>query len=219
MPSLHQVSVGQSALVRRSTRREPWQLAFVRNIGPEDYALIQQAALQPTNGRAPLSRLREPHHHLAKLLASGTAVVDASRITGYCTSRIRTLENDPAFSELIVHYREVQAAAAPDIDQAITNSALIAGAILQERMEDDPESFSNKELLAIRDASLDRIGKGPTSKRSVEITNVSAVLSEVREMMAHESAMRIVSKTTPIETEYHEVADVESSPTEGPEER
>lgn len=211
------VSITGSSLSRRSTKTEPWQINYVRDIGPEDAALMQTAALAPTNQRAPLARLREPHHHLAKLLAEGTERVAASRITGYCTSRIKTLENDPAFNELIAHYRETKAAAAPDIDQAITNSALIAGQLLQERMEDEPDSFSNKELLAIRDASLDRIGKGPTSKRTLEVVNVQGVLAEMRDMMAAEGAMRIVDKNTPIEAEYEEVPSVPSSPPERPE--
>jgi len=212
MVSLDSLHVSGAAIARRSTRPTPWQIVVVREISPDDTGLMATAP-RPSDPKAPLARLREPHHYAAKLLAGGDSPIKVSRITGYSVARINTLLADPAFSELIEHYSEIQAHDELDIDTAIKHVAVTAMGTLQERMEEEPDSFSNKELREVMTAGLDRIGKGPTSKRTLEVQDPKGVLEELRGLMASESATRIVERSATISAEYTEVfPDDEESP-------
>lgn len=216
MPELATFSVNGLAIARRSARREPWQVTFAREIATEDLAALAGPA-PVADPKAPLARLHEAHHMMAKLLAEGEEPVEVARICGYTPARVRTLINDPAFTELMNHYTQQKVFRDHDTDMAVRHVAQAAGALLMERIEDQPESFSNKELLQIRDSSLDRTGFGPQSKRTVEIKDSRSVLAEIRDMMTSETAARIISRDTPLTAEYVEVPpDVEedSSPQE-----
>ena len=206
--------VGGMALARRSVRREPWQLVFDREIQDEDLVLIHSVTRQgPDDAKAPLARLRDQHHHMARLLAEGDSPIDVAAVTGYSIARIRTLLNDPAFGELMDHYAEQRTHRDMDIDMSIRHVATNAMAILQERMHDEPDSFSNEELRKLQNDALDRIGKGPTSKRTLEISDPRNVLAEIRNLMQTENRARIVARDT-IEADYTEILDEEGSQTE-----
>ena len=101
-------------------------------------------------------RLRQSHHFLARTLAEGRSVTEAAALTGYSPSRIYTLRDDPAFEELFEHYRLQTAALALNWEDRI---GALAGSFLDElqhRLEEHPESFSNKELREGFSALADR---------------------------------------------------------------
>jgi hypothetical protein len=114
---------------------------------------------------APLvKKLRDSHHRLARLLAQGLKQVEVSAITGYSQSRISILQQDPAFRELIEHYREVETSAFADIpQQLVALSADVLGE-LRDRLEDSPDAFTNKALMSLLNSLLDRTGHGPKTK-------------------------------------------------------
>lgn len=197
---------------RQSTRVVPWQLEYARDIGPEELVLLHTVSKLPTNSRAPLAKLRAPHHTLAQMLANGDGVIIVSRVTGYAAARIRTLQADPAFEELVAFYTEQKVHAEADVTKSIAHVAMTATQILQERLEEEPESFSNKDLLAVQMAQLDRTGHGPQSKKTVEINDPRGVLAEIKQIMARENRAVIVPRSDPIEANYEEVLNVEESP-------
>lgn len=161
---------------------------LVRELILADMAELQQTPAMPTTT---LKRLRDSHHRAALLLSQGLSNVDVARRTGYSPSRINTLQQDPAFQELLAYYRaQVQAHEISIVERL----ASLSEDTLQElhmRLDEEPESFSNKELLAIVTAALDRTGHGPTHRvesRSVSITGADLLLlkEQARQIMRGE---------------------------------
>jgi hypothetical protein len=133
-------------------------LAFDRELGEADLV----AAAGPKTGHLqanPIKALRDHHHQLARLLASGVPNVEAAAITGYSQSRISILKGDPSFRELLAYYRELKKEIFVDAQQRLAHLGLSAAAELQERLEDAPKSFSHRELNEIMRDTLDRSGQ------------------------------------------------------------
>ena len=203
------LDIKDALVARHSARREPWQVAFDREIGPEDLVLLQGTFYAPTNTKAPLAAIRDPHHTLARLVAQDKAVVEISAITGYTPSRIYTLKADPAFRELVAHYAEQEASAKADVHQQIQATALTALQILHERLEETPDEFSNKELREILTAGFDRTGFGPSSKVDVRFNDTAKIIEQTRLQLEAERQGRVISKTE-ITTEFSYVEAPES---------
>lgn len=204
---MYNLDVRAAAGARRSAREEPWEVAILRPLVVEDLVQLQTLAGDPPeNPRAPLSRIRDPHHMLAKLLADGTSVVEASAIVGYSTSRIYTLKADPAFKELLSHYEAKTLAVEADIHAQIKHASLTALSVLQERLETCPEDFSQKDLRDIAYNGLDRIGHGPSSTHNVNLNDPKGVLLQIKTALEQEIQTRILSKSDALlEVEYTEV--------------
>ena len=122
-----------------------------------------------------LKSIRETHHQLARLLASVLKQVEVSAITGFSQSRISILKADPAFAELIEHYRGVADSAFADVRGQLAGMSLDAVQELRDRLHDQPDSFRNRELMDLATAMLDRTGHGPTS--TVNSKNVNVTLT------------------------------------------
>lgn len=113
---------------------------------------------------------RDRHHALARYLASGMTVIEASALTGYSTGTIYTLRGSPDFQELETHYRGCAQDDFRDFNSALASLGKQALVELQNRLEDNPEYFSSKELRELTSAMMDRIGHGPqTSTRNVNV--------------------------------------------------
>jgi hypothetical protein len=103
-----------------------------------------------------IARLRHSHHLLARALAEGRSDVQAAAISGYAPSTVSALKRDPAFQELLAHYRSQ----VDDIFAAVQDRLGALGLSfldeLQHRLETNPESFKVGQLLAMATALLDR---------------------------------------------------------------
>ena len=103
-----------------------------------------------------LQRITERHHSLARLLAAGTPEAEAALITQYDISRVSILKQAPAFQELLAFYsKEVQEKFASNLDHmaGLSMDALME---LRQRVEESPQDFSARELLAIVTEMNDR---------------------------------------------------------------
>lgn len=203
----------QTALARRSARAEPWQVAFDREIGPDDLLLLHSVMRLAPDPKAALAKIKDAHHTLAQLLASGKSPVEVSAITGYSPSRIYTLQADPAFKELLVHYTDQHVASVADIQGQVRHLALAAKQVLMDRLEDEPEAFSNKDLKDILTAGLDRTGHGPTSNHNININDPSRVIDKLKDALAEEGRGRVLPRAI-IDAQFEEATDVtaEASP-------
>lgn len=164
-------------------------------------ACAEEMGIQPI----PLKSLRQSHHSLAKLLAQGAKPQAASAILGISPSRISILQADPQFAELLAYYAGMEKAAWADAraDMAERLSAIGFDSleVLAERLEEDPDQFSNKELLSMVEASADRTGHGKTIKGELNVTNnvgaetLAAIrsASENRAPVAEEDRRALVS--------------------------
>lgn len=131
----------------------PLLVEVVRSLTPDDLAAIQSAPparIQAQN----LVTLRQTHHQLAQLLARGTAVQDASLITGYSGAYISILKTDPAFGELLAHYTAEREAVFADTMEQLRILGLSFKEELQERLENSPAQFTNREIMDAMDLLL-----------------------------------------------------------------
>lgn len=140
---------------KRQAAGGPLSVAFSRELGEEDADAL---SAPPALGTKPptIARLRTNHHQLARLLAEGTPAVQASAITGYSPSRISILQKDPAFCELMAYYKGQVAEQYLNVHERLGALGLAVVDELQERLDDDPERFTNRELMSLAELALDR---------------------------------------------------------------
>lgn len=216
------LDIRDTALRRRSTRSEPWQLVYDRDLTADDLVLLSAALTHvPDDLKAPLARIGEPHHALARAVAQGKGNVEISALYGYSPSRIATLRDDPTFQELVLHYEEQFESARADIDSQVQHLALKAKQILLDRMDEEPDSFSNKDLKDMMTAGLDRIGHGPSSTHRVDINNPARALEAMTAELDRQAKGRVLSRAeaATLEAEYTEVpTDDETPARDGPDE-
>lgn len=137
-----------------------------RELTPADLsAIATERGTKPTA----LTKLRDRHHTLARLLAGGAQDQAAAAITGYTASRISILKGDPAFQELVAWYKDQQDEKYFDMHEQLAGLSADALAELRDRLEEDPEAFSTNQLLEILTKTADRVGHGPSSKTDVNV--------------------------------------------------
>lgn len=148
---------------------------FIEVLGPLAHADLQLFEAGPLAKYEP-KRMTERHHALARAIASGMKDKEAAAVVGYVPQMVVILRGSPAFMDLVDMYRETATAEfAKLVEQfaGLTKDAMLA---LRERLEAEPENFSNKQLLEIVTAIGDRAGFTPVKR--VEQLNVNVSLSE-----------------------------------------
>lgn len=163
----------QSLLGEATSRgRKPVQMhaSVARTLTVED---LQELAAGGASVPVPtVKELQASHHKLAQVLASGARNAEASIVTGYSTGRIVQLKDDPQFQELLAYYKEIDQAAFTDLRTTVHERLSLLGLdtidVTHRRLQDNPEAFSGKELVALAELALDRIGHGKTSTQQVE---------------------------------------------------
>ena len=118
-----------------------------------------------------IGALRERHHALARLIAEGKTSGEAAILCRYTPSRVSILLGDPAFQELIEHYRSVVDEQFVDFQKKLAELGVDAAMVLQERLEDEDQAkeFSNAALMQLVSISADRTGHGPSQKSEVNV--------------------------------------------------
>lgn len=160
-------------LGRGGKKQRQLQVALGRSLSREDLASLAA----PQGARPKLLRqLRTSHHFCAKLVAEGRPGAEIQTITGYASSTISNLKRDPAFQELVEHYRKQTEEIYIDVHQRLSSISLDALEVLQERLASDPDSVKSEEALKIAQLGLDRTGFGPTS--TTRLSGGVAVLTE-----------------------------------------
>lgn len=122
-------------------------------------------AMTPLAVKAPaIKQVRDVHHKIAQMLASGLKEGEVAAAMGYAVSRISILKDDPSFQELLEFYREpFKKARLQDVERLAMVSRT-AVEELQQRLMDSPELISEKMLVEIVKMGADRSGLGPTTK-------------------------------------------------------
>jgi hypothetical protein len=111
-----------------------------------------------------LLRIRHAHHTLARLIAEGKKDIEISAITGYSPSRISILKGDPAFADLVAYYTSQVEAIFVDVHERLKTLTVEAIEELATRLEENPESFTSRDLLLVAELAADRSGFGPSAK-------------------------------------------------------
>lgn len=131
-----------------------------------------------------VQRIRNSHHGLARLIAEGRKSGDIQAITGYSAGHISRLSADPAFIELVEHYRTSINAEYVSVHAQLAGLAADTVQELHERLREKPDEFTVAQLTEMAKAVLDRSGFGPT--KTVNNNNLNAqvgpeMLASVRE--------------------------------------
>lgn len=135
-------------------------LVHTRDLNEGDLPALQQLSANPN--RTPgadgsgLLKLRHSHHLLAMVIAEGARPERASALTGYSTATIYVISQDPKFKDLVEYYKSQTMAEYEDVKRRAASLGLSFLDELQSRLEEDPSSFTNKELMASAEALLDR---------------------------------------------------------------
>lgn len=146
-----------------SSQRVSEPCEVLREVSAEDLPLLRSELTEHNWGRAraqsgvgQLTALRQGHQQLAQLLAAGSAPEEAAWATGRSVSGVRLLLSDPAFQELLAYYAENQRERDFNAFERLVTLGGTAMGVLQERLEESPERFSNNELRTLMEASMDR---------------------------------------------------------------
>lgn len=119
---------------------------------------------------APIAKIRERHHALARCLADGLSEAEAAIACGYSASRISILKADPTFQELVKFYTSEVNERYFGLHDAMAELGVDSVRELQDRLEESPDEFTVKELREIAAFAADRTGHGPSSKQEVSHT-------------------------------------------------
>lgn len=149
------------ALAGARAPSEPCEV--LREITEEDLPLLRAELTEHNWGRARaqsgvgvLTALRMGHQQLAQMLASGLAPQEAAWATGRSISSVQSLLADPAFQELLAYYAENQRERDFNAFERLVTLGGTAMGVLQERLEENPDKFTNNELRQLMEASMDR---------------------------------------------------------------
>ncbi len=135
---LREIEEGDLALLRSELKEHNW------------------AKARGAQGVGSLTALRMGHQQLAQALAAGVAPEEAAWMTGRSVASVKGLLSDPAFQELLEYYRENQRERDFNAFERLVTLGGTAMSVLQERLEESPERFSNKDLKDLMEASMDR---------------------------------------------------------------
>lgn len=113
-----------------------------------------------------LKRIKEKHHHVARLVADGLSQRLVATITGYTENYLSILLNNPSMVELVELYRIKNGAAVQVATEKLKTVGLKALERLNDRIEAD--ELDNNELISTAKLGLDRSGHGPSSIHKVE---------------------------------------------------
>ena len=166
-----------------------------RELTPAD---IEALGLPRPAAPSALKRIRDSHHAVARLVAEGRMGVEISALTGYTSSSISILKNDPAFAELVEFYRAEQRDAFASLADRLALLSLDTVQELQTRLADDPDGFTVKELHEQLKIAADRTGHGPQSRSTVVNVHVGLAerLEEARRRAAEARTINLEAQDT-----------------------
>ena len=130
----------------------------------EDVAVYQTTVSCGGSAASQIKKIRDVHHQIARMLAAGFKNVEISQVTGITPQRVTQLKNDPAFIELLEFYRDNESEVFADLISRIKNLSTDALDKLHERIVEDPNQVTTRELIEVVKAGYDRSGHGPQSK-------------------------------------------------------
>lgn len=144
----------------------PVEVSDIRVLERKDLAVLSIARPAVT-----IQTLRDTHHRIARAVASGLSNGDVAMTCGISYNRVSILKADPAFMELVAHYRAILTAEWAEVADPVTDylrqNALKAQAMLSDKLDhatEQGEFLPTRDLLGIAELGLDRTGYGKVNK-------------------------------------------------------
>lgn len=156
-----------------------------------------EAIRQPSK-RAQITKLRDSHHTVARLFASGLKNIEVAQATGYSIARISILRNTPAMDDLVARYRSEETEAWREKRDEYYENIHAAGAkawrqindILDQADEEDTP-LPIQRLLAIADSSADRVGY---SKKSTQVNVNIDFAARLEKAITRSAEVRLIDR-------------------------
>ncbi len=174
---------------------KPRNILAVRELRKEDLARLAE----PRAVANVVRRLKDSHHHLARLFASGLNAADVARRVGMTTSRVTQIRKSPAFDQLVAEYRKIAteawAESVDDYFEIAAGNMVRAELQIADRLgeaEEAGETLPVRDLIAISRDAADRFGYG---KRATQV-NVNADFASLLEKAIRRSG-KLVSEASP----------------------
>lgn len=149
-------------LLRRGARAKPRPVLGIRELSKDDLLTLEVKRDTPV-----VQRFRDSHHMVARLSALGLRADTVAERCGFSRSRVLTLWADPAFKELIAHYRKLVTEdykeAVEDFISLATINMMKAERMLADKLDEADslgETLSTRELVTIVSDRADRVGFG-----------------------------------------------------------
>ena len=155
-------------------------------------------------GTESLKRIRQSHHRVAQLIASGCTNAEASRLTGMSMNRIAILKSDPTFCELLSHYSSEVKDEWMDFVKSARDLSLDIIEEMAHRIESAPEAIPFSALNEALKTLADRSGNGPVNK-NVNLNLNSGMAERLNKARARVAALSAPSGSPPIDAEFSDV--------------
>jgi hypothetical protein len=184
-------------MLRNGPVAKPRGIFEVRELRKEDLARLYEPRRVPV-----VRKIRDSHHHIAKLFASGLNAAEVARRTGRHRAAMSMLRKDPAFSNLVAEYRDIATAAwaegVDDYFELACGNMVRAELQIADRLaeaEEAGETLPVRDLLAISRDAADRFGYG---KKQTNL-NVNADFAALLEKAIRRSGKEIAPQGAPRE--------------------
>jgi hypothetical protein len=138
----------------RPTVLPPVEFTIIRELTEDDLSALARPA--KATQTANVVRLHSRHHQIAQLVAQGLHLADVALISGYTVAFVSQLQHNPAFAALVAHYSGVGEVKAVDAIERLKALGVEATEVLQERLGETPDGFSNRELTELVDLAIVR---------------------------------------------------------------
>jgi hypothetical protein len=159
---------------------KPFGAAMIRPANGEDLVALSTMKVGSTTPN--LKSLRAVHHQAARLIATGMTQEEVSLHTGLCSSRLSILKQDPTFSGLVQFYTQAEGERFASVRDRMVQLGLTTAEALMERVIENPEEISTKDLTDILRSTLDRGGHAPVTKSESKHLHFSLSADELAVM-------------------------------------
>jgi hypothetical protein len=140
----------------------------ITELTAEDLAEIDAVREKPPA----FAHYRDTYHAVARLIALGLRPEEVALRSGYGLGRISQFTNDPAFQGMVAVYREqVDKGYLKEADEyfhLVNYNRNIAERTLNDRLINNPEDFTNRDLNAIAADRADRTGYGKKATQIIQ---------------------------------------------------
>lgn len=162
----------------------------VREITDADLAGLER---EQELGR--VQQFRDSHHMVARLFAMGLRPGQVAEETGYSAQRVWTLFQDPAFQELVAHYRGIVddqfAESQDEYYRTVSANRRISARLINDKLNDtEPDDIGFRELVLIHSDAADRTGY---PKRNVAVNVNMDFASLLDKAVARSDSAKVIS--------------------------
>ena len=153
-------------------------------------------SLRKPSARVVIAKLRDSHHTMARLFASGLSNNEVAEHTGYSVTRTSLLRNTPMMVELIEKYRGSETEAWREQRDEYYRNIHSAGSKAWRQINDqldaadeNDEPLPLQRLLSIADSSADRIGY---NKKSTTVNINVDFASKLEDAIKRSAKVRMI---------------------------